>query len=65
MLGKKQLTFSARDFYNKCFQFVENGVIYKYASAVSNSEDEHPKNSKDTIRGEMLFSMTKCYRGAD
>ena len=44
MLGKKQLTFSARDFYNKCFQFVENGVIYKYASAVSNSEDEHPKN---------------------
>jgi len=42
-------------------QWYEDGIYYRYASAVNNSESVI-NNPKSTVRGITLINLTKIYR---
>ena len=58
---KKTLFYQRRDFYEKSFKFVHDGVFYSYSCTIPNSERIKPSASNVT-RGETLFNFHQMYR---
>ena len=71
--NKKQFTIASRDFYEKGFNFYENGKFYRYSCSVPNAELEGPNGEKPayptpdqmTVRGDVLINCGMMWRGPD
>lgn len=60
--NKKQLTFQARDFYEKFFEVYHNGVYYRLSSSADGVDYPVPE---DTVRGQVNISVSKMQRLPD
>ena len=62
---KKQFTFSQRDFYEKSFNFCHNGVFYRFAPSIVDSElGDKPMKAKDSkdVRGLSTINIAMIWR---
>ena len=62
---KKQFTFSQRDFYEKSFNFCYNGVFYRFATSIVDSESgKNPLKPKDPkiVRGLSTINIAMIWR---
>ena len=73
-VNKKRLQFCQRDFYEKVFQFTQEGVFYRYCSSIYTpdqngvpklSTDHAPNNNKEVVRGDVIQSLQRLTMGED
>ena len=62
--NKGQYGISGRDFYEKTFQFIENGKFYKYSSSIDSSElpvpegVPNPNENDQVVRAFTIHAVT-------
>jgi len=59
---QKLANINARDFAEKRFLFVHEGIVYKYSSSLPNSGLDDKPLQPDTIRGETLLNFGMMWR---
>ncbi len=58
----KLANINARDFCEKRFLFVHEGIMYKYSSSLPNAGLDDKPLQQDTIRGETLLNFGMMWR---
>ena len=70
--NRKQYTIAARDFYEKGFNFYDNGKFYRYSTSVPDAQmqglnGEAPRcpERPNTVRAEVLINVSMMWRSPD